>query len=178
MNDELTPDDVRRLRQVADRDEIRQLAHRYAWSLDRRDLDAVAELFVADVRTADGTGRGALSAQLRAGMAELGVTVLFVGNHVIDLDPEDADAARGIVYCRAILEVRDRPDGTRTVEQAILYRDRYRREEGAWRFVARRHELWYGVETAEHPFDQPPADWPRRHDGLGTVPYDEPTWPG
>lgn len=160
---------------MVDRDEIRQLAYRYAWNLDRRDLDGVADLFVPDVRTGDGSGRAALAAQLRAGMADLGVTVLFVGNHIIDMDQDDPDLARGIVYCRAVLEVRDQPGG-RTVEQAILYRDRYRRHEGRWLFVARRHELWYGVETAEHPFDQEPADWPTHHDGLGTVPYGEPSW--
>lgn len=173
---ELSAAELQRLRRVADRDEIRQLAYRYAWEVDRRDLAGVADLFVPDVRTTDGVGRPALARQLRSGMDDVGVTILFVGNHLIDFDEEDGDRARGLVYCRAYIDVRDRPEGSRSVEQAILYRDRYRRHEGRWRFVARQHELWYGVETAERPFAQHDADWPQHHDGVGTVPYGEASW--
>ncbi|HZQ85171.1 MAG TPA: nuclear transport factor 2 family protein, partial [Acidimicrobiales bacterium] len=41
---------------------IRQLASRYAAALDRRDMEAVAALFVPDVNVGDGTtGRAALA---------------------------------------------------------------------------------------------------------------------
>jgi hypothetical protein len=42
--------------------------------------------------------------------------------------------------------------------------------------VSRSHELWFGIETAERPLHQRAADWPLHHDGVGTVPYGEPTW--
>ncbi|ONH26631.1 hypothetical protein BL253_24470 [Pseudofrankia asymbiotica] len=181
---------MRRLRRVADRDEIRQLAYRYAWGLDSRDIDAVAELWVP-------ASVPAMRRLFRRSMSEVGVTVLFVGNHIIDFDGDGdgdgdgdadgggadgggggggADEARGLVYCRGYIETRDGPDPGRFVEQAILYRDRYRRVDGAWRFVSRGHELWFGIETAERPLRQRAADWPRHHDGVGTVPYGEPTW--
>src|SRR5919108_554091 len=62
------------------------------------------------------------------------------------------------------------------IEQAIQYRDVYERRDGRWLFVRRVHVLWFGVETAERPYAQRPADWPEHHDGLGTVPYDVPSW--
>ena len=81
------------------------------------------------------------------------------------------DHSTGIVYCRGQIQ-----DGARWIEQAIQYRDRYERCDGEWLFVRRVHLLWYGVETAERPLDQPPANWPAHHTGRGTVPEDLPTW--
>ncbi|MBL7496388.1 nuclear transport factor 2 family protein [Frankia sp. CNm7] len=167
MTTDLTTEDLRRLRRVGDRDEIRQLAYRYAWGLDSRDTDAVAELWIPSAVEA-------MKRRFRRSMSEVGVTVLFVGNHLIDFD--DDDEAHGLVYCRGYIETRDGPHPGRFVEQAILYRDSYRRVDGAWRFVSRGHELWFGVETAERPLGQRAARWPEHHDGVGTVPYDEPSW--
>lgn len=170
----LSAADVRRLRRVADRDEIRQLAYRYAWGLDSRDVDAVAELFVADVDAGRDVGVAAMRARFDRAMRAVGVTILFVGNHLIEFDGDDD--AHGLVYCRGYIEPLDDGRRDRFVEQAILYRDRYRREGGVWKFVRRSHELWFGVETAERPLHQRAAEWPRHHDGVGTVPYAEPTW--
>lgn len=73
---------------------IRQLVARYALATDSRDLDALVSLFVDDVRVgADARGRDALRAFFDRSLREVGVTILFVGNHVIDFD--DPDHARG-----------------------------------------------------------------------------------
>jgi ketosteroid isomerase-like protein len=158
------------LERLVGRDEIRQLAYRYAWAVDSRDLDALVALFVPDVRVGrDASGRDALRESFDTSLRAIGVSILFVGNHIIDF--QDPDHASGIVYCRGLIQ-----DGTRVVEQAIQYRDRYVRRDGEWLFVRRVHVLWYGVETAEHPLEQPPANWPEHHDGLGTVPYDQESW--
>lgn len=168
VSEVLNPAELDRLRRAADRDEIRQLAYRYAWTLDSRDMEAAAELFVPEIRDK-------VAAQFHESMSEVGVTVLFVGNHIVDFDSEDE--AHGLVYCRGYIEIRDgAAHPGRFVEQAILYRDRYRRCDGAWKFVKRSHELWYGIETAERPLHQGDAEWPRHPDGVGTVPYSEPTW--
>ena len=152
---------------VIARDAIRQLAYSYAWCLDGRDIDGLVALFVDEVR-ADGALRESFAGQLRA----LGPTVLFVGNHLIDFDEADDDLARGVVYCRGYVS---EPDGF--VEQMIVYSDRYRRAtDGRWRFVGRRHELVYGVRTAEEPFAQEPANWPERSVGTGTLPYRLESW--
>ena len=47
-----------------------------------------------------------------------------------------------------------------------------------WYFVNRNHLLFYGLELPERPLDQPPANWPERLVGRGSVPYDWPTWQG
>ena len=156
---------------VVARDEIRQLAYRYAWALDCRDIDGLVALFVDDVRVApDTSGLAALRAAFVDQLSGLGPTVLFVGNHIIDFDGRDEDRATGIVYCRGFIQA---PGAF--IEQMIVYTDRYRRG-SQWQFMSRRHELVYGVPTAEQPFDQPPANWPEHHDGLGTVPERFETW--
>ena len=158
------------LERVCARDEIRQLAYRYALAIDSRDLDGLVSLFVPDVRVGGGRqGRDALRAFFDQSLREIGVSILFVGNHLIDFD--GPDRARGVVYCRGQIQ-----DGEKWIEQAIQYRDVYARQGGAWLFVRRDHLLWYGVEAAERPLDQEAANWPERHVGRGTLPEDMPSW--
>jgi len=152
-------------------EEIRQLAAHYAVAMDSRDLDRLVALFVPDVQVGrSASGRTALSGDFEAALAAVGVTILTVGTHAIEV--VDADHATGAVYCHGEIEV-----GDDWVHQAILYRDTYRRvpDEG-WRFVRRVHELWYGVVVTPNPRDQAPADWPARAVGRGTVPESWPTW--
>jgi ketosteroid isomerase-like protein len=160
-------DDVERL--VAS-EAIRQLAARYALATDSRDLDALVALFVDDVQVGrDRSGRAALREAFDASLRGVGITILNVGTHVIDL--VDADHASGAVYCKGEVQ-----DGERWIHQAILYRDTYERRDGRWLFVRRRHDLWYGAEAGTNPLDLPPADWPARADGRGTAPALFPTW--
>jgi hypothetical protein len=152
-------------------EEIRQLAAHYAVALDSRDLDGLVALFVPDVQVGrSSSGREALHEEFEVSLGAVGVTILTVGTHAIDL--VDGDHATGTVYCHGEVEV-----GDDWVHQAILYRDTYRRVPGeGWRFVRRVHELWYGVVVTPHPLEQPPADWPARSVGRGTVPESWPTW--
>ena len=152
------------------RDEIRELAERYAIAVDARDIDALVALFVDDVRVGrEARGREALRRDFERQLRAIGVSILFVGNHVIDFD--DDDHARGIVYCIGQIQ-----DGERWIRQAIRYDDRYERRDGRWHFVRREHRLWYGVEEPRNPLLQPPADWPRSHTGRGTLPESLETW--
>ena len=124
------------LERLIARDEIRDLAHRYALATDSRDLDALVALFVEDVRGGrDETGRKALYRNFEEQLRGVGVTILFVGNHVIEF--EDDEHASGTVYCKGEIQ-----DGERWISQAIQYRDRYARRAGRWYFVRRRHHLW------------------------------------
>jgi ketosteroid isomerase-like protein len=152
------------------RDEIRELAQRYAVAIDARDLDALVALFVDDVRVGpEASGREALRRDFARQLGAIGVSILFVGNHVIDFD--DDDRARGIVYCMAQIQ-----DGERWIRQAIRYDDAYARRDGRWHFVRRKHRLWYGVEEPGSPLRQPPAEWPKSHTGRGTLPEDLESW--
>lgn len=151
-------------------EQIRQLAARYAQAVDARDLDALVALFVDDVRVGrDTDGREALATSFRASLGAIGVSMLHVGTHVIDVVADDR--ATGSVYCRA-----DVVEDGRMIRQAILYRDTYARRDGRWLFVRRVHELWYGEVLDTNPLDQPPAQWPVRSYGRGTVPESWPSW--
>jgi hypothetical protein len=150
-------------------DEIRLLAARYAVAVDMRDLDTLVSLFVDDVRVGSAYGRDALWASFDESLRAIGRTVLNVGTHVIDLS--DADHATGIVYCKGEIQ-----DGDRWIHQAIRYDDRYIQRDGRWLFVRRIHRLWYGAEVGVNPLGLPAANWPERHDGLGTLPDEWSTW--
>ena len=160
----------RRLERLEATLEIRQLVSRYALAVDSRDLETLVSLFVPDVQLGgERRGRQALREFFAESLSKIGVSILFVGNHVIEFD--DADHARGVVYCRGQIQ-----DGDAWIEQAIQYRDSYERRDDRWLFVRRRHLLWYGVQTAEHPLDQEPANWPEHHAGRGTLPEEFSTW--
>ena len=151
-------------------EQIRQLVARYALALDSRDLDTLAGLFTPNVRvTRETSGRAALRESFTAQLAPLGVTILNVGTHVIDL--VDADHASGHVYCKGEIQ-----EGERWIHQAILYRDRYERVDGVWHFASRRHDLWYGANVGANPAGLPAANWPERSYGWGTVPEIWDTW--
>jgi hypothetical protein len=152
------------------RDEIRQLAYRYALAIDSRDLDLLVSLFVPDVRVGrELRGRPALRAFFAESLSAIGVSILFVGNHLVDFDTRES--AHGVVYCRGQIQ-----DGARWIEQAIQYRDHYALHDGAWLFTRRDHLLWYGVESNLRPLDQPAANWPEHHTGRGTLPEAWPSW--
>ena len=151
-------------------DEIRLLVSRYAVAVDTRDLDTLVSLFVPDVRVGrDTTGRDALRASFASSLSAIGVSVLHVGTHVIDL--VGPDHATGVQYSAGQIE----EDG-RWIHQSIVYRDTYERRDGRWLFVRRVHELFHGVEAWRNPLDQEPAEWPRRSIGRGTAPGTFETW--
>ena len=149
---------------------IRQLVARYAVAVDARDLDTLVGLFVDDVRVGVlGTGRAALRRSFDESLRGIGVSILNVGTHVIDLVSDEE--ATGIVYCKGEVQ-----DGSRWIHQAIVYEDLYRRSAGQWYFVRRTHRLFYGAEVGTNPLGLPPADWPEHHDGWGTVPAEWDSW--
>jgi len=164
-------DDLERL--VAS-DAIRDLAQRYAVCFDARDLDALVELYPPTVRASGGrTGRGALREDFDRAARSVGITFLQVGGHVIDFEADDR--ARGIVYCRGEIQDGGR-DSRRWIIHLIQYHDTYERLEGRWYFARRRHLLVAGTELGQNPLDLPPADWPRRQTGLGSLPHELDTW--
>jgi hypothetical protein len=151
-------------------EQIRQLASRYALALDARDLDTLVRLFVPDVRVGPSeVGRDALKANFVEQLRELGVTILHVANHVIDV--ADDDHATGIVSCRGEIEM-----GEQWVVQSIQYHDIYERRDGVWLFVRRRHRLFYGADMLQRPIGLPAAEWPLSATGKGELPEAFPTW--
>ncbi|MBM4385942.1 MAG: nuclear transport factor 2 family protein [Deltaproteobacteria bacterium] len=154
--------------------EIQQLAHRYAVSLDARDLDKLVALYVPDVRvTRETSGREALRADFDRSLRAVGATFLQVGNHVVDF--ADDSHATGVVYTRG--EIQDGgPDSTRWIIHAIQYHDAYEKRDGRWLFARRKHLLVYGADLGTNPLTLPPANWPQSQTGRGTVPWSLESW--
>lgn len=146
------------------------MASRYAVALNHRNLDALVELFVADVRVGrDDVGRDSLKQNMAAQLRDGHRTILQVSNHVIDV--VDADHASGIVGTRAEIE-----RGDEWVIQVIEYHDTYERRDGRWLFVRRRHHLWYGADMLTRPNVLPEANWPKSQIGKGSLPEMMPSW--
>jgi ketosteroid isomerase-like protein len=124
---------------------IRQLPARYALAVDSRDLEALGELFVADVDNgAAGRGRDALRRWFGQVLTHFYRSMHLVSGHVIDF--QDADHATGSVYCRA-----EHEDGGNWVVMTMIYQDEYRRDDGRWCFVGRRLQPWYAADMFERP---------------------------
>ncbi|MCW3819054.1 nuclear transport factor 2 family protein [Micromonospora sp. DR5-3] len=131
---------------AADRAEIGELVHRYAYLVDNREIQAVAELFLdaavlvlPDPPTELGpvrrhAGRAQIVRALRS-LSEIPVTLHAVLGLVVD--PDGAGGAVGSVTGVAH-HVSDRPDGTTAdLVWYLRYADTYQRDGGRWR-IARR----------------------------------------
>lgn len=141
------------------RDKIRQLAHRYALSVDGKDLDGIAALFMEDVNNGRyGPGREGVKTFYDHVLRRFHCTVHLVANHVIDFD--DDQHAHGVVYCRAQHHVLE-PE--HWFDQALAYWDTYELVGDEWLFRRRNLKSWYKQEFG-HPergierVVTPPAD--------------------
>ena len=123
---------------LAAKDEIRELTARYCHAVVDGDAERIVALFCADgvfrTHKLAPSGRDALL-EFYSGGVGARTHKPFVQNHVIELD--DADHATG----RCSVEIRVWQDG-QAYTQAGHYHDRYRREDGRWRF-AERHYVRY-----------------------------------
>lgn len=127
-----------RLQELLDKDEIRELALRYCRGVDRKDPALLRSLY-----TRDGIDN---HAQIFRGSAHEYVDFLetsfqfiqigahYVCNHLIELD---GDEASGEVYALGY-HILPSPSGPPTESfVGVRYLDRYRREDGRWRFASR-----------------------------------------
>jgi ketosteroid isomerase-like protein len=152
--------------------EIGQLPARYARAVDSRDIDTIIDLFVSNVRvTKETSGSPALRELFERLLRTFTTSVHFVPNHIIDLDEDDRDHARGLVYCRAEHEV-----GDAWIVMAITYTDDYRREGGKWRFQRRIERAWYAVDQLDRPVGPGKLRWDPMALGEADLPAAWPTW--
>jgi ketosteroid isomerase-like protein len=173
---------VERLEALA---EIRELAARYCFAVDGRDIDAIGECFTRGgaMRSYDGkmdaTGRSAVIEQFHGRFAVLGPSNHFTHDHIITFDEADFAAAKGLVNAHAEVVRNGRP-----LLASLRYHDEYRHEEGRWRFHVRTLAFFYYVEpqryrevmlgthrneaySSPHPADFPEAlpTWQRYYGG-------------
>ncbi len=141
-----TPDADLRL---ADRLALRDLVEAYAHGVDRRRLEEVGLLFLADGVLASHNGDPAEvpAFATRNGRDEIvrvmemvrryDVTSHVLGQQMLQFDTTDPDRAIGITYCMAHHVWA--PDGIRVNKvMSIRYHDRYLRTAQGWRFAERR----------------------------------------
>jgi uncharacterized protein (TIGR02246 family) len=142
----------KRLQQLEDREAIRTLIAKYCLLVDSRDIEQVAMLFTCDGRFAssdgkiESRGRPQIVEQFHRRYAVLGPSNHFVHESVIEFNSEDPDIASGWVNSHAEV-VRH---GS-ALWAALRYHDRYRREEGQWRFEERLLHFFYYLTPKEYP---------------------------
>jgi len=148
---------------------IRQLAARYALAVDVRDLDALVELYVDDIRVGEARGRQALKEVFDRSLRQFTASFHLVGNHVIEFD--DPDNARGVVYCRVEHEVVEV-----WVTAALMYHDRYQRRDGCWYIRGRSQQRLYAAANDDPPVGVAKIRWPGAEpvDGRYHDPF--PSW--
>jgi len=134
---------------------IQQLPPRYALAVDSRDLDALVNLFAPDVDCGRwGKGRDALKAFYDPTLRQFYRSHHQICGHVIDLDPNNPDAATGKVYCRA-----EHEDGGQWIVMAICYFDTYQRSAGQWCFKSRDERHWYSSDILDRPGEPQFQNW-------------------
>jgi len=159
--------------------QIRFLAVRYANAMDTRDMDAPANLYVEDAPVGRGIrGREALKKNFADVMGTYFTTsVHFIGNHLIEFDPDDPNRAHGHVYCRAEHEM---IDGDYWVVVMLQYEDSYSRVDGNWYFWSRKMRPWYVVDVLDRPTGPDKIRFPMtdvfRSSTKALIPDAWPTW--
>ena len=133
------------VRELADREAIRDLARRYAHCVWQLDIPGATELFTEDgvMDTGAGpplVGRKALAVAYQAMLGDAGFQP-FVHNHVIDLR---GDEATGTCY----LDLRATQEG-RSMIGSGFYDDRYVRVDGEWKFLSRKLTMRHLVPLRE-----------------------------
>ncbi len=150
-----------RLDRLESTEAIRQLAARYALSLDMRDLDAHVNLFAPDIQVGRrGTGRAALKAWVDDTLREQFTgTAHHLGQHIIEFT--GPDQAVGVVYSK-----NEHETGPEWVIMQMLYWDDYQRIDGQWYFRRRLPCYWYATDLNKPPLGERKMRWP------GRAPYD------
>ena len=140
---------------LVDEHALRRLAEAWAQAADRRDADLFAKIVTSDMVLEHQGFRMEGREQMRGipGMLEARFvgTIHFVMNHAVTIE---GDLASGETYSLAYHRY-DALDGTpMTLDWAIRYQDRYRRENGEWLFCYRRLIVDWEKRT---PVERPPV---------------------
>ncbi|MCW5721170.1 MAG: nuclear transport factor 2 family protein [Devosia sp.] len=164
-------DILARLDRLESRDEIRQLISKYSLALDMRDLDAMANLFPADVKVGAGkSGRAELKAWFDDTLRnQFDGTSHHVGTQIIEF--VDPDHAVGIVYSK-----NEHETGAEWVIMQMMYYDHYERIEGRWYFRRRQPLYWYATDLNKPPIGSRKIRWPGREPYEGAFHQLFPSW--
>ncbi len=134
-----------RIRELEDREAIRDLARRYAHCVWQKDVEGAIDLFTEDGEMDTGEreiirGKKTLLATYRDMVGDAQFQP-FVHNHVVEIAGNEAT---GTCY----LDLRSTNEG-RSMIGSGYYEDCYAREDGAWKFRSRKLILSYLVPLTE-----------------------------
>lgn len=162
-----------RVAMLEDRVAIQELAVLYGFYVDERDVDGLSEIFCADaaLTSEDGTyaaeGLDEILQTYRERFTTLGPSYHYTHGHVVRFDPNDPDAATGLVAAHAEVQ----SNGT-AMQVGLRYKDAYRRVDEVWRFERRTLSFMYYMPFSEMATDlgdryavrmtgdKAPSDWP------------------
>lgn len=169
-------DTDRRLRQLADRLELQELIVRYAICLDSRDFDGLRELWATDAVfdsvAGRSAGRDAVVDYYRERLRSWGITFHIPHGQVLNTLTDDE--AEGIVLAHSEVVM-----GGTALYSALRYRDRYRREDGAWRFQERVVQQMYTLPFEQLSSGLPATNrkrWPGTAPQPADIPETLPSW--
>ena len=135
------------VREMADREAIRDLPQRYCHHVWKKDVPGIVSLFTDDGEFDAGgaqpaaKGKEALLKAYGQGLNDLDPHP-FIHNHVVDL--QGNDTATGTCY----LELRATQDG-KSMIAAAYYDDVYAKVGGEWKFRSRKVHMHYFVPLSE-----------------------------
>lgn len=138
-----------RLAAVEDQLAIRDLAARYNFAMDNRDLASARPLFTDDASfgSKDGamraTGIDAIIKQFESRFSALGATNHFAHDHVIWFESDTR--ARGMLSVHAEVWRKEQPQIT-----ALRYDDVYAKVDGLWRFAERLLSFFYYLHVKDY----------------------------
>jgi hypothetical protein len=149
------------LRELVDERAIRQVLLRYCRGIDRMDRDLVRSCYHAGAEDHHGSFRGDVDAFIEwvwRLLAHYDSTMHFIGNLLVEFDPNSHDVASAETYGCAFHRG-DPSDPKRNLVTGFRYIDRFERRAGGWR-IARR------VATTEWVRMDVPENWFPIGDGL------------
>lgn len=130
---------------------IRAVIERYAYALDRRDIEMMRGCFTsdADLSYLGGlrhyVGGAAFAADLHANLAPFGITNHAVSSLRITVD---GDLAQADMHLFATMPLKQEP---KVLIRGVRVRDEYRRTSTGWLVSKRRHEPFLQYEVATSP---------------------------
>lgn len=154
----------------SDEDLIREVLHRYARGVDRRDWDLVRSCYHADATDWHGQHHGGvdgLIAQMRERHARIDSSMHFISNVLVEVS---GDTATSEAYCQAYLRSPGAPGPASTRTVRCRYLDRLeRRDDAVWR-IADRVVVYESIITSLETFEPEPGMQTMRRDA------DDPLW--
>lgn len=168
-----------RIARLEAKDQIRELCARYNHAVDDRDIETLGALFCSDGRfrsrdgVMDAQGRDRVIEQFHGRFAAIGPSNHILHDHIITLeDPAAAGdapaAATGLINSHAEVW-----RGGAMMIAALRYADRYRVEDGQWRFEDRLLSFMYYLPVQEYADAMENADRMRAYGDHRPADYPE-----